>query len=240
MPHLFVNRPRQHDLFATAPARRDHVLWEMINGIVYLVGGVLFVLGSVLFFPALSAYADLGAWIFAVGSVLYLVVTGHDLAEVLRRRRVREGPPTPLERLDAWAAVTYVSGTLAFLIGSIFFLSSVGLYDAGAWCFIIGSLLFVVGAVVNVLQIVRAADFLTLQLMNLTALTFVTGSVIFALASIPYLWHFESEADERLVEGFLAWQFVVGSALFLLGGALNAWRARRFIRHEAGVRPRAA
>ncbi|MEL6267550.1 MAG: YrhK family protein [Pseudomonadota bacterium] len=236
MPHLFINRPRQHDVFALDPAGRRHFRWEIVNAVVYLVGGVIFILGSVLFFPALAAYADLGAWIFVAGSLLYLVVTGHDLAEVLRSRRRLEGPPTPLQRLDAWAAVTYVAGSVAFAVGSVLFLSRVGLYDAGAWCFIGGSLLFVIGAVVNVLQIVRAADLVTLQLMNLTALTFVTGSVIFALASVPYLWSFEAEADKRLVETYLAWQFVIGSALFFLGGLFNAWRAVLFVRRtRAGV-----
>jgi hypothetical protein len=73
-------------------------------------------------------------------------------------------------------------------VGSVFFLSAVGWVTAGAWTFVIGSLLFVLGACVNVRQIVRADSKLTLQLMNLTALTFVVGSVLFAVASISYLW----------------------------------------------------
>jgi hypothetical protein len=56
------------------------------------------------------------------------------------------------------------------------FLSAVGLVTADAWTFVIGSRLFVLGACINVLQIVRADSSLTLRLMNLIALTFVVGS----------------------------------------------------------------
>lgn len=225
MPHLFVNRPRQHDLIGASPDLRDAFLWETINAVVYALGGVIFVIGSVLFFPSLSAYADLGAWIFVGGSLLYLLVTGHDLAEVARHIRTRTMAKTVWDVLEFWAAISYVVGTLLFTIGSIFFLSQVGLFVAGAWCFVLGSLLFVVGSTINVLQIVLAKDMITLQLMNLTAIMFVTGSVLFTVASIPYLFVLDSEADRELVDTFLAWQYVVGSLLFLAGGVFNYWRS---------------
>ncbi len=232
MPHLFVNRPRVYNLINTDANLRDQFRWETFNAIAYKLGGAVFILGSILFFPLMAAYADLGAWIFILGSLLYLVVTGHDMAEVLRYARLRTAPETIWNRLDALAAVTYVAGTILFTVGSVFFLSQVGLFRAGAWCFVIGSLLFVVGAVVNVLQIVQQNEKLTLQLMNLTAVTFVTGSVLFAVASIPYLWHVETATDRRTLDTFLAWQYVVGSSLFFLGGVFNYWRARIVIRRQ--------
>lgn len=225
MPHLFVNRPRLYDLFAEDPNLRDNFRWETINAVAYKLGGLIFIAGSVMFFPALETYADLGAWTFIVGSLLYLLVTGHDMAEVLRHARSRSGPPTVWDRFEVWAASSYLLGTILFTVGSVFFLSAVGLTTSGAWCFVLGSLLFVLGATVNVLQIVQTADLLTLQLMNLTALTFVIGSVLFTVASIPYLWEVREEADRVLIDSFLAWQYVAGSALFLLGGIFNYWRA---------------
>ena len=96
-----------------------------------------------------------------------------------------------------------------------------GWYTSGAWCFIAGSVLLTLGACVNVLQIVRADSRITLQLMNLTAVTFVVGSVLFIVASVPYLWHLNSAGDRTTLFGFLAWQYVVGSGLFLLGGLFN-------------------
>lgn len=119
-----------------------------------------------------------------------------------------------------------------FAVGSIFFLSSIGRYDAGAWCFVSGSLLFVLGATIDVLQIVHASDLRTLQLMNLTALAFVTGSVLFAVASVPYLFSFDNTDDERTVDAFLASQVVVGSVLFLVGGLFNYRRAHLVVKRE--------
>ena len=230
MPHLFVNRPRLHDIIGTDPSLKDEFRWETINAVVYKLGGVVFIIGSILFFPALSDYADIGAWAFIVGSLLYLLVTGHDMAEVIRQMRTERGAATFWQMLEFIAAITYLVGTLLFTLGSLFFLSRFGHFIAGAWCFVIGSLLFVVGATINVLQIVRASDIATLQLMNLTALTFVTGSLLFTVASLPYLWHAENPVDRRMIDAFLAWQYLVGSALFLLGGIFNYSRARRVIR----------
>ena len=71
-----------------------------------------------------------------------------------------------------------------------------------------------------------------MQLMNLTAVTYVIGSVLFAVASVPYLWHFAASADETRTLTFLAAQFVIGSALFLLGGLFNYRRAFLVIRRK--------
>lgn len=237
MPHLFVNRPRLHDLIGDDPDLRAQFRWETINAVVYVSGGIVFVVGSVLFFPSLSRYADIGAWAFIAGSLLYLLVTVHDLAEVMRNLR-RVGPArTVWDSLEFWAALSYVTGTVLFTLGSVLFLSAVGQVTAGAWCFVIGSLLFVVGAVINVLQIVLAPNMVTLQLMNLTAVTFVTGSTLFAVASVPYLFRLADPADREVIDAFLAWQFVAGSLLFLAGGIFNYWRAYLVMRSEiAGMR----
>jgi predicted membrane channel-forming protein YqfA (hemolysin III family) len=225
MPHQFVNRPRLHALVGKEPSLRSQFRWETANAIIYVLGGILFIWGSFLFFPALEQRADRGAWIFFVGSMLYLVVTAHDMLEVTKFRRQLDHEPTIWDRVEVWSAASYLAGTLLFAGGSIFFLSSVGRYDLGALCFVIGSLLFVIGATINVLQIVQASDIHILQLMNLTALTFVTGSVLFTVASVPYLFNFDDTQDERIVDGFLAAQFVIGSVLFLAGGIFNYWRA---------------
>jgi len=128
-----------------------------------------------------------------------------------------------------------------FTVGSVFFLSMVGWFTAGAWCFVIGSLLFVLGACINVLQIGQADSLITLQLMNLTAVSFVVGSVLFVVASIPYLWSVKAEADRTTLYAFLAWQYLAGSILFLQGGVFNYWRAYVVVRDakEGGTtRPR--
>ncbi|HMB30895.1 MAG TPA: hypothetical protein VKN82_03640, partial [Desulfohalobiaceae bacterium] len=80
--------------------------------------------------------------------------------------------------------------------------------------------------------IIHSQNLLTLQLMNLTAVTFVVGSVLFTVASVPYLWHLKSTYDHRILDIFLAWQYLVGSVLFFMGGVFNYWRAYVVIRQE--------
>lgn len=239
MPHLFVNRPRLLALTRESHELRAHFFWETANAVLYKIGGLVFIAGSVLFFPRFEAYADLGAWTFFFGSLLYLVVTGHDMAEALRYRKQSERPRLR-DRLESTAAAAYLAGTVLFTVGSLFFLSTVGWLIAGAWCFVVGSLLFVLGACINVLQIVQARSMITLQLMNLTAVSFVVGSVLFTVASVPYLWPVETEADRQILYGFLALQYLVGSVLFFLGGVFNYWRAYIVVRNElAAQRTRA-
>lgn len=230
MPHLFVNRPRLHDLTRSSAELRAQFRWETINAIFYKIGGVVFIVGSVLFFPRFEAYANIGAWTFFFGSLLYLVVTGHDMVEAVRYQR---SLPQRLlaSDLELIAAAAYLVGTILFTFGSIFFLSQVGWLIPGAWCFVIGSLMFVLGACINVLQIVKAESRTTLQLMNLTAVSFVVGSVLFTVASVPYLWSVAPN-DREILYDFLAWQYLIGSSLFLLGGIFNYWRAYLVIKKQ--------
>ena len=223
MPHMFTNRPRLHNLTRGRKDLKSQFVWETINAVFYKIGGVLFIVGSICFFPKFEAYADLGAWIFFVGSLIYLVVTMHDFLEVKHYWKTSNHHDLK-KSLEYTASASYVWGTILFTIGSIFFLSAVGWFYAGAWTFVAGSLLFVLGACINVLQIVETRSMLTLQLMNLTALTFVVGSVLFTVASVPYLWDVKAPSDRTTLYSFLAWQYLIGSALFLIGGIFNYWR----------------
>lgn len=232
MPHMFTNRPRLHDLTRGREDLKTQFRWETINAVFYKIGGFLFIIGSICFFPRFEAYANLGAGIFFVGSLIYLVVTVHDLLEVRRHWRTTHDHGRDAI-LEYTAAASYVWGTILFTVGSIFFLSAVGWFHAGAWTFVIGSLLFVVGACINVLQIVQSRSIVTLQLMNLTAVTFVVGSVLFTVASVPYLWDVKAPSERTTLYAFLAWQYLIGSLLFFLGGVFNYWRAYIVMRDSA-------
>lgn len=231
MPHLFVNRHRLHDLTNAHPEQGNHFRWETINAVLYNLGGLMFIIGSGFFFPHYEAYADLGAWIFFFGSLLYLVVTGHDMGEVWHYWLTKHSHTTD-KILEFIAATAYLVGTVLFTVGSIFFLSALGWIVAGAWCFIIGSALFLIGACVNVTQIVQERSLITLQLMNLTAISFIVGSVLFLIASIPYLWTIENAAERDTLFNYLAWDYVIGSGLFLLGGMFNYYRTYLLMREE--------
>ena len=62
--------------------------------------------------------------------------------------------------------------------------------------------------------------------------------MLFTVASVPYLWSVAPE-DREILYDFLAWQYLIGSILFLLGGIFNYWRAylviRKQIRNTNGV-----
>ena len=224
MPHLFVNRPRHFNVLDSAEELRSDFRWETLNASLYVIGGGIFIAGSFFFFPRLEEYQDTGCLLFFLGSLLYLVVTTHDMLEVRRAKPLAsrwKGNPT-----GEWiSAASYWIGTVLFTAGSVFFSSLLHWFELGAWTFIIGSALFVLGAGVNVVEIVRAKTLLTLQLMNLTAVSFLVGSVLFTVASVPYLWALDTDADTVKLYGFLAWEYLTGSTLFLLGGLLNHWRA---------------
>ena len=220
MPHLFVNRSRAYDLLESSEKAGRTFVWESVNAILYVIGGAAFIIGSVFFFPALEAELNWGVWAFFIGSMLYLLVTGHDLAEVLRYRH----EPHRGRSLELVAASGYLIGTILFLVGSVLFFTFVDLTVAGAWCFIIGSLLFTASPFVNVLQ-VHHLSARALRLYTLTGISFVAGSVLFTTASIPYLWQI---GDSRLaleLSDFLGAQYLVGSVLFLAGGFFNYLRA---------------
>lgn len=117
--------------------------------------------------------------------------------------------------LEYGAPRSYLVGTVLCLFGSVFFLSFTALTTSLRGASLFEACLFFAGSVINVLLIVKADNLVTLQLMHLTARTFVVGSVLFTVASVPYLWDARSEADQRTTDSFLAWLFLAGSVLFL-------------------------
>ena len=219
MPHLVTHRPRMANLRDADAHSGSHKRWETFNAQCYKLGGLGFVAGSLFFFPVLSAYIAVGDWLFFAGSIAYLIVTGHDLLEVIKYWR-HHHTDTFADHIEFVAAWSYVLGTLLFVAGSLCFLPSLEWITIGSGCFILGSLAFLIGGFVNTLQVVEAPSLIYMQLFNLTIACFLVGSALFTTASIPYLWQFASAADKHLVTAFGAAQFVIGSLLFLAGGIL--------------------
>lgn len=222
MPHLVTHRPRVSNLKSTNPESKSHKLWETINAFSYKLGGVAFIAGSVFFYPALSRYLAIGDWLFFAGSLLYLMVTGHDLLEVLKYWR-HHHTETFADRIELVAAWSYVLGSVLFTIGSLCFLPSLDATTLGSWCFIIGSVLFVIGGFVNLLQVVEAPSMIYMQLFNVTVAQFILGSGMFVIASIPYLWQLDAAA-ERHVTTLAASSFLFASVLFFVGGVCIYYR----------------
>ena len=231
MPHLITNRARQF----TSALNRGQFTWESINAFIYCLGGLTFIMGSILFLPHFEKLSKWGAWAFIGGSILYLIVTFHDLVESIQYFRSHQNEDRP-HLIEFLAAGVYVSGTVLFIIGSIFFLPDFNRVTPAAWCFILGSLLFVIGAFLNILQIIKAGSMLTLELLNGTAISFIVGSVLFLTASVPYLWPIGNKNDRFLFFTYIGWEYIIGSTLFFIGGVINYYRAFK-VKRGGGTMP---
>lgn len=231
MPHVFSNRRRLLNLTSSSKELSAQFRWETINAVAYKLGGLLFVMGSYFFFPARAEYAYIGSWLFLSASLIYLVVNAHDMMEIRRYWRSHKKHSLD-EVLEYLAGASYLFGTLCFVLGRISGFFGAEHIFISTWLFIIGSALFIFGASINVLLIIKAESVQLLQLMNLTSITFIVGSVLYGTASIPYLWVFESPTDYNLLLNFLAWQYMIGSLLFLLGGVFNYWRAYLLVQRK--------
>ncbi|MEO1019569.1 MAG: YrhK family protein [Pseudomonadota bacterium] len=225
MAHLFLSRPRLFHIKKAPHESDEHHRWEIIKTSIYMLGGLVYLIGSVFYFPVFTQYAQMGAWIFVCGSFLYFVAAAHDMLEVMHHHGTQNGwsLETVLERA---AAAVYLAGALLFISSRILFLFGDVFSAPAHYSVIAGSVLFVIGACVNIMQIVQSPSMLTLQLMNFTAVSFVAGSLLFTVASVPYIWHIERGMDQRILYIYLAWQYLIGSALFLIGGVINYWRIR--------------
>ncbi|QEA37689.1 hypothetical protein FGL86_00470 [Pistricoccus aurantiacus] len=216
MPHLLTHRQRVSNLSSSDSNSHSHEIWQTVNAVSYQLGGLAFIAGSIFFFPALQTYLIFGDWLFFIGSLLYLMVTGHDLLEVLKywRKHQTDTFSDYIEYVSAWACVL---GSALFAVGSLCFFPSIEAIALGSWSFIIGSILFVIGGFVNLLQVVEAPSMLYMQLFNITVAQFILGSGLFTVASIPYLWQFPSD-PERQITAYAASQFLFASVLFFIGG----------------------
>ncbi|MFC0269373.1 YrhK family protein [Kushneria aurantia] len=236
MPHMVASRRRMYSPTSSADDRNAHSRWETFNARTYMLGGLGFILASVLFLPSLSAFHALAAWLFFAASLCYLLVTTHDLYETLRYWYHHHH--LGLSGVGELVAVTsYFVASVLFALGSLYFLPGWGWDALGAWCFIIGSVLFLVGAFLNLPQLVKSPTGISMVLFNLTLVTFLIGSTLFLVATIPYLMHFDSQHTSDEVFRLAVGQFIAASILFLFGGIFMFWRLYMMNALPAAVRP---
>eukprot|EP00122_Pirum_gemmata_P008269 Pgem_evm1s7619 len=146
MPHFTTNRPRH---FGTTR-------------------GVLFILGSVFFLPQQSTHEKEGAWLFLVGSVLYLIVSLHEWYEEIVTLQ------SDLSQTKEYKGKIFVNGS---------------------WLYVGGSIAFIIGATINILMMYHNSSPMMVQLLNATAVCFIVGSVLFILGSLCYVLNFENSHD---------------------------------------------
>lgn len=225
MAHHITNRRRSYQ------SGSKSFFWEGLNASTYIVGAICFVVGSVFFLPAFQEYSAVAAWLFIIGSLIYLTVSLHDFAETLVHYR-HNRQFNAKKKLEFLTLTGYVIASVLFLLGSVFFLPGVFKEAWGAWCFIIGSALFAGGATLSVTQITEAGTLIGLQLLNAVAICFVLGSILFLIPSIPYLWSVGQSGLAQKLFTYLASQFIFASVLFLAGGGVNFYRAYRMHFHR--------
>lgn len=220
MPHLFIERTRQYSCYRRRLLGLKGLYWELINALTYFTGGFIFLVGSLFFIPAFKFYYDGGLWLFVIGSWFYIGVTIQDMFEVFCHW-YHKSANRQRDIVELIAALFYMGGSVLFVIGSFYFFASLSKHHpvVGPWCFVIGSLLFIIGALLNVLKAKKA-----ISLLNATAISFICGSLLFFVASIPYLWLLKHPVYVNLVYGYSAWEYVAGSLLFMLGGVTNYCR----------------
>ncbi len=118
MPHLFVNRPRLHDLTRDREDLRAQFRWETVNAILYKLGGLVFIAGSVLFLSAVGR-VHAGAWCFVLGSLLFVVGSVlFTVVSVPYLWSVQE--PAFRTTLFAFLAWQYLVGSTLFFAGGVF------------------------------------------------------------------------------------------------------------------------
>ncbi|KAL1524943.1 hypothetical protein AB1Y20_019819 [Prymnesium parvum] len=147
---------------------------QRANCLIYMLGGGFFVGGSTLFFPAMSKLIMHGGWLYIAGCLLTLL--GAVLAAVTAHEMMKTAQPlvfsssTPCIALPFWSdeeatiasCAFYVGGNLTFISGSILFFPRI--LEAGGslirllacLLFIFGSILFILGALIDLIILVRA------------------------------------------------------------------------------------
>eukprot|EP00121_Abeoforma_whisleri_P005305 Awhi_evm1s4805 len=222
MPHLITNRQRHYHHFKVSHLS---INFEVFNFVAYLIGGLFFIIGSVFFLPQYEQYANAGAWLFIIGSILYLLVAIHDVYEAVINWIHKDTTVSAIHFFEFLAAVAYFTGSIIFIIGSVFFLESISKVVAGSWLFIVGSLIFCLGSMINIGQMWTVVSPLMIQLLNATAVNFLVGSLFFILGSVFFIIPFENEVDSYNMYVYAGWLFIAGSICFTAGALINGVRS---------------
>jgi len=222
MPHLFLPRSRRFSI--TAEDVGTNANWERFNTFAYLLGGLILTFGSVCFLPSNEFEIDTGYKLYLWGSVLYLIVSKHDLAEVLACKEFSKH-----YRLDMTASANYILGSISYVAASVLYLSNFNSSFGCSVCLILGSILYQVGALLNAMQIFDASSIWEARLMLLTALFYILGSTLYIVGSVPSLFEFEDESDEGMIQLWSGTELILGSLFFFWGGSVNYVRAQLVI-----------
>lgn len=252
MPHLITDRLRELPecpcAGRVAVKRSESIACALTIEAFDILAGVIFVVGSVCFLPSYAKDLTVFMWgciLFVLGSVIYLLICTVTYYEAI----MEKGFMT----FEACENALYWLGSLVFTIGTILYWPkeahtrgieqmksySLGVYFnffspefEGSILFILGSCIFALAAFVNGLS-QRCFDTVEGQILTATTSFYMIGSLLFVMGSVAFLP--DLGCDETML-AIGAWNFIVGSLFFVVGGILSLWR---LLRHwKAGARER--
>lgn len=214
-----------------------------------IIGGLIFLVGSICFLPALShrlAIFLAGCALFILGSVVYMAVSAFCLVESVTER----GWYT----LEACETMLYFVANIIFLVGTVLYWPeeahytnidwmkefSLGVYFnlftpefEGTLLFILGSVLYAIAAFVNGVSQGRGIaddghrDYS--GLFSATTSLYMAGSLLFVVGSFAFLPDF-GITEQIVTMG--AWCYIIGSALFVVGGLISLGRVSRQLKNS--------
>lgn len=239
MPHLLIERLRTFDILGSFTFPLDHKEYPIgafVLETLDIIAGAIFVVGSVCFLPPYSDDVDVfvaGCILFCIGGFLYLIICGCAFYEAV----AKDG----LATLESGENGLYLFGSWLFLVGTVLYwpeeahyrqiekLQEVcpgqyfNLFEAefeGTILFIIGSVMFAFAAFFNALNQQEFRGWTSKLLSAITSL-YLGGSLLFAMGSVAFL---PDMGCNKQMQQIGAWNFIVGSMLFLIGGCLSLWR----------------
>jgi hypothetical protein len=237
MPHLLIERLRSFPALYTCTCnRKEYPSGAYAIEVLDILAGIIFIVGSACFLPQYSHSLNVflaGCILFVVGSVIYVVICVCTFIEALCEKG--------LVTLEAAENGLYLLGSWLFLFGTFLYWPSESHYAGvkyiqnlslaqyfnlfepeleGTLLFIAGSVLFAFAAFFNALN-QREFDEWASRLLPVITSLYLGGSLLFAMGSVAFLPHLG--CSEQMVE-IGAWQFIIGSILFLIGGCLSFWR----------------
>lgn len=141
---FFTITPAATFILTDAISYQNKELVREING--YILGGLFFFLGAIVYSPFRSQTSTrhdhtMGAFLYLIGSVMYVVVTASGMYRALA---LKEGPRTS-SFIESWVPGLYLVGAFMFLAGSIFSFPAkfspycYAMFFVGEQCFIVGS-----------------------------------------------------------------------------------------------------
>jgi len=237
MPYLVIERLRSFPLLGSFTFHKnEYPTGAFLLEVLDIIAGLIFIVGSVCFLPPYSEELDVflaGCILYVIGGIFYMIICGSSFFEALTTKGV--------ESLEAAEHGLYLIGAWLFLVGTFLYWPAEAHYDnietlkdmslgqyfnlfeaefEGTLLFIVGSVFFAFGAFFNALN-QKVCDAWSSKLLSAITSLYLGGSLLFAMGSVAFLPNMGCNKQMMKIG---AWQFIVGSFLFVIGGCLSLWR----------------